>query len=191
MTNVEHNEKTRVGILLALVVAVFSVVGWQIWSMLSGQGPARVSASTPGTAGEAMTAEAPVVTLPLIDVPAMLASTASDPFRKVLKEVVPAPVVTKSAGWQGTPWKNGFSNPLPPLPPVGGSSFAIVPTGSEVHLNGIVKGETALAVFAVGERTVFAREGEKLSEGMTLIQIGESGVWLRRGKTSVFVRVGE
>lgn len=190
MMQVAQNETPKIVVLASLVAIVFSVIGWQVWTEMSKR--PVINATGPAVTTAAPTvAEAIPASLPLIDVPGSLVAYSFDPFRKVLPEPRFLAAVRQSPVRAPAVLPGGDGTSIPPFSPMQGSAFGLVPSGPELHLNGIVFGESSVAVFSLGDRTVFVHSGEQITEGVRVLEIVESGVKLKRGKAVTFMRVGE
>lgn len=190
MIQTAHQETPKVALLVGLIAVVFSVVGYQVWSEVSRR-PLMPASESFNPTPAPVAADAAPAPAPLIELPSNLVAYSVDPFRKVLPEN--RLLNTIRAAPPAVPGSLASRNmvTVPPVSPLGGTGFGIVPAGPELHLNGVVFGESSVAVFLLGDRTLFVHTGETIMEGVRVVDISETGVTLRRGKTLITMRIGE
>jgi hypothetical protein len=102
----------------------------------------------------------------------------NEPNRKTVVPPLPGPKITDK----------DHGRPKPPVPPMPIAALATEP----ITLAGIMQGGYApVAVVRIGERTVQKRAGDKLTGGLIIARITDTGILLKRGRETLpFIEIG-
>lgn len=119
-----------------------------------------------------------------------------NPFRKVLKPVSApptmiggSPAMTGSGAEASVP-SEGEISPLVPKVDIAALDRQYLDS-MPLHVDGVIVGEKPVAVVRMGSESYVVGLGDPLGEGVTLIEIRESYVVFRKGKSLRRVRVGD
>lgn len=191
MTKAQSDQAKTAGLIVG-VLAVFGFIYVQLSSGTKAVVPVQTEVIAVMPAGAQAAAEEPVGELiTLNDDPNAI---EFNPFRKVLK---PASASTSAPNKPG----NDF-----PGVTITGPSGDIVPLVPEVNfaaldreyleklpvtVDGVITGGKPVAVVRLGSETYVMAIGDPLGEGVSLVEIRESYVVFRKGKSLRSVRVGD
>jgi hypothetical protein len=216
---VRPEDKTKAAVLAVAIVGVLGVNATRMLSRPAPQVDAatagsQTTAGTAGTAGTqpAQTASGPTDaprTLNMADrdlVEGQVPGASRDPFRPAVRTAnsaatyVPTPRPGSLSGGRNS--GGGYSGDgLPVLPTTGGPTPAgqapqlrpmetPLPPLPSIELKGVIFGQPRVCVLVMDGRTVYAREGEKLADAVTVQKIEETVITLRHGKTDIPLGIG-
>lgn len=194
MSFVRKEDAAKAAKLGVAILAVFGCAAWRVAS----------ATAQPAAAPAPVAIEAPVASNPSvapvadakskdggIEVPALFATTTTDPFRSLTPDPNAAVPTTLPAGPLPTlPLPAG--SPVGPLQPIVASAMPVTPAAeAPLRVSGILAGPNATAVVEVGSESIVVRKGRVLPDGSIVVRIDATALTLRRGTKTTVLSIGE